>query len=170
MPATLALYTMKKRYAYKRQQRTIGSFVKIPIDSTYHTYARILRDASFAFYDSRTKEDISDLSKIASSPILFIVAVFNDAVTRGRWVKVGKLRLEPHLLKLPPKFIRDSIDPTQFSIYEFGKIRPATREECQGLERAAVYEPRNVEERLRDHYAGRPNRDVEEDKRDLSGQ
>jgi len=158
---------MKKRHAYKRQQRTPGAFVKVPFDPPFHTYARILGDASFAFYDSRTKEDISDFSKIASSPILFIVAVFNDAVTRGRWVKVGKLPLELNLQKLPPKFIRDSIDPTQFRIYEFGKIRPSTREECQGLEVAAVWEPGEVEERLRDHYAGRPNSQVEEDKKTL---
>ena len=154
-----------KKSKSKRQQRTIGSIVKIPIDSTYHTYARILGEASFAFYDARTKEDISDFSKIASSPILFIVAVFNHAVTRGRWVKVGKLPLESNLQRLPPKFIRDSIDPTQFSIYEFGKIRPSTREECQGLERASVWEPEQIEERLRDHYAGRPNHSVERDRK-----
>ena len=78
---------------YKRQQRTVGAFVKIQLDEKYHTYARILGEASFAFYDIRTTEDNKDLKKIASRPILFIVAVYDDAITRGRWIKVGKLPL-----------------------------------------------------------------------------
>jgi len=39
--------------------------------------------------------------------------------------------------------------------------RPASREECAGLEAAAVWEPEHVEDRLRDHFAGRPNKWVE---------
>ena len=155
-----------KKSTSKRQQRTVGAIVKIPLDSSYHSYARILSQASFAFYDFRTKEDVSDLTEIISSPILFIVAVFNDAVTRGRWVKVGKLPLEPYFQKLPRKFIWDTIG-LRFQIYDNGNIREATREECQGLERAAVWEPEEVEERLRDHYAGGPNRQIEEDKMTL---
>ena len=39
--------------------------------------------------------------------------------------------------------------------------RLAIAEECVGLERAAVWEPEHVEDRLRDHFAGRSNRWVE---------
>jgi len=147
----------KKKAKSKRQQRTIGAFVKIQLDKKHHTYARILGDANFAFYDIVAEEDITDLEQIASRPILFIVGVYDFAVTKGRWQKVGKMPLEPELTKCPPEFIQDSIDPTKFSIYEDGKIRPATREECEGLERAAVWEPEHVESRIRDHYAGVPN-------------
>jgi len=147
----------KKKAKSKRQQRTIGAFVKIPLDKKHHTYARILADAGLAFYDIVAEEDITDMKKIASKPILFIVAVYRDAITKGRWQKVGKMPLEPELRRCPPQFIHDSIDPTKFSIYEDGKIRPATREECEGLERAAVWEPEHVESRIRDHYAGVPN-------------
>jgi len=90
-----------------------------------------------------------------------MIAVYKNAVTKGRWLKIGKLPLEQNLQKFPPEFIQDPIEPTQFSIYENGKIRPAKREECEGLERAAVWEARHVEERLRDHYACRPNYWVE---------
>ena len=46
----------------KKQQRTIGAIVKVPLEKGgYHTYARILKSPYFAFYDLRTKEEISDL-------------------------------------------------------------------------------------------------------------
>ena len=51
--------------------------------------------------------------------------------------------------------------PEKFSIYEDGKIRSASKEECLGLERAAVWEPSHVEERIVDYYAGRKNQWLE---------
>jgi len=44
-----------------------------------------------------------------------------------------------------------------FQIYLAGHIRQASRAECEGLERCAVWEPEHVEDRLRDHFAGKPN-------------
>lgn len=38
---------------------------------------------------------------------------------------------------------------------------PATPEECAVLERAAVWDPGHVEDRLRDHFAGQSNKWVE---------
>jgi hypothetical protein len=38
----------------------------------------------------------------------------------------------------------------------FGET-PATAQECAGLEVAAVWDPEHVEDRLRDHFDGRPN-------------
>ena len=80
------------------------------------------------------------------------------AVKRGRWNVVGYLPLEAALQNNPPKFIQDRIQPELFSIYKNGSIQPATRDECAGLECAAVWDPEQVEDRLRDHYAGRPNK------------
>ncbi len=145
----------------RKQQRTIGAFVKIPLDSERHSCARILRGADFAFYDLLSCEQAKDLNYIASRPILFIIAVYNHAVTSGRWRKIGKLPLEPNLERVPLKFIQDPFDSTKFSLYDNGIIRVSTREECEGLERSAVWEPEHVEERLRDHFAGRPNKIVE---------
>jgi hypothetical protein len=42
-------------------------------------------------------------------------------------------------------------------IDEAFNARPAAPEECVGLEGVAVWDPTHVEDRLRDHYAGRPN-------------
>jgi len=146
----------------KRQKRTIGAIVKVPLEKGFHTYARILK-YDFAFYDFRTKEEISDLQKIVSSPILFITAVNDYSVTRGLWLKVGNLPLEERLLVTPPQFVQDPIHPDHFFLVENGVRRPATKEECKGLERSAVWTPEGIQRRLNDHYAGRKNYYIEKD-------
>jgi len=143
-----------------RQKRIIGDILRVELGDGSHTYARVLGEASYAFYDARTRSEI-ETSEIVKQPILFIVAVMRYAVTKGHWKRVGNVPLEPALLTLPLKFIQDALDPTQFRIYDNGHIRPATRKECEGLEREAAWDPEHVEERLRDHFAGRPNRLVE---------
>jgi hypothetical protein len=149
---------------YKRQQIKTGAFIKVPFSKKHHTYARILGNACYAFYDCKTEADIDDLDKIASSPVLFIVAVYDSAITKGRWLKVGKLPLEDYLKTIPLKFIQDSIDSNKFRIYNpnTGKMRSASRAECEGLECASVWGPDHVEERLRAHYEERPSIWVEQ--------
>jgi hypothetical protein len=81
----------------------------------------------------------------------------NFTVTKGRWLKIGKIPSNPHLPVSTPQFIQDKIDPRQFRIYEHGEMPPATREECEALEYASVWAPKHVGQRLRDQYAGRSN-------------
>ncbi len=148
----------------KKQRRTIGAFVAIPLSTGQFAYARILDDAEYAVYDLVTSHVETDVELIRSKPVLFLVAVYNDAVTSGRWEKIGKMPLEDNLRVLPLKFIQDAIHPEQFSIYNpnTGEIRETTKVECVGLERVAVWEPEHVESRIIDYYAGRPNVWVEQ--------
>lgn len=148
-----------------RQQRTIGGILKIDLGDGFHTYGRILPDAAYAFYDARTNTEIPDIQKIISKPILFITGVYDDTVTSGRWKKVGKLPIEDNLKVPPAAFIQDPLNPHQFRIYYKGEIRSVDKEECLGLERAAVWEPEHIEERIRDHYAGKPNMYVDRDRK-----
>jgi len=144
-----------------RQQRTVGAVVKVPLEDGWHSYAQVLGEADFAFFDARTRDELSP-EEVVSRPVLFRVAVSNHAVTRGRWLKVGKAPVAPELSKPVKKFMQDLLDPRSYSLYLGGEIRPATRAECEGLERTAVWEPEHVESRLRDHYAGVPNVWVEQ--------
>lgn len=146
----------------KKQKRTVGAIVKVPFNDGYHTYARILKDAHFAFYDCRTHNNMQkEISQIGSCQILFTIGVHNDVITSGRWQVLGLMKLEPHLSIPPPTFIQDSTDPTNISIYQNGIEHPATIQDCIGLERLAVWDSEHVEERLRDHYSGQVNRWVE---------
>src|SRR5450432_3968809 len=113
-----------------RQRRKIGDILQVDLGDGTHVYARVLDYASFAFYDCRSNDDVK-IEQIVKRPILFVIAVMNWAVTRGRWKRIGCLPLEDHLLRLPPKFIKDKISKGKYSLYfEDGKIRPAAREEC----------------------------------------
>lgn len=140
-----------------RQQYKVGAIVKIPLGDGQHTYARILEPPLFAFYDALARDDL-DVDTIITKPILFKVWVMRHAITSGRWLKVGHRSLDSDLQQSPFFFKQDALRPEIFTLYRDGKEFPATREESKGLERAAVWEPEHVEERLRDYYAGRANR------------
>jgi hypothetical protein len=144
----------------KRQKRRRGDVVQIHLGDGFHSYARVLEEALFAFYDSRTTDDWP-IDKIIACQILFSIAVMNHAVTRGRWKIIGHLPLDEALLVARPQFMQDILKPESFSIYERGKIRPATKEECIGLECAAVWDPAHAEDRIRDHYLGEKNKWLE---------
>lgn len=101
------------------------------------------------------------IEKVCTRPVLFYAAVMDYALKRGRWAVVGNLPLPPDLVYAPPRFIQDPIRKNSFSIYEKGEIRAATKQECIGLERAAVWSPEQVEERIRDHYEGNRNKWVD---------
>ena len=140
----------------KRQQRTVGSIVKIPLENGFWTYARVL-EIKMAFYDAKTSQDL-DISEIVEKPILFFATVYDSAITKGFWEKIGKkLPLEAHLLDLPPTYSQDILNPTKFEIHFDNYSRPATQEECLGLEVDSIWTYEGIEERLNDHYANREN-------------
>jgi hypothetical protein len=91
----------------------------------------------------------------------------NDAITSGRWEVVGQIEI-PEKLKSVPKFCKQDQISGALSIYqEIDDLaphyeRPARAGECDGLETAAVWEAEHIEDRLRDHFSGKPNKWVEQ--------
>lgn len=149
----------------KRQRITEGAILEINIKNDYYVYAQILvKGLGYVFFDYRSKWHLTDLDELLKCEILFIVMVYNDVVTQGKWIKVGKLPIRKDLLVQPMKFIQDSTNPDKFELYNpnNGEIVNATRAECVGLERASVWEANHVEDRIRDHYLGVPNVWVEQ--------
>jgi len=145
----------------KRQQRTVGSIVKIPLENGFWTYARVL-EVKMAFYDAKTSQDL-DISEIVEKPILFFASVYDSAITKGFWEKIGKkLPLEAHLLDLPPVYTQDILNPSKFTIYYQKIARPATKEECLGLEGGGIIWGYSlIEQRLNDYYQNRYNQFVD---------
>ena len=139
-----------------RQQRTIGAVLAVPLGDGTATFALTLQEADFAFFDARTIGSRPPANLLAK-PVLFRIAVHKSGWAAGRWPKVSKVSMPSQLHDPQPKFIQDPVHPDRFEIYLAGEIRPSTRAECDGLERAAVWEPEHVEERLRAHYAGVPS-------------
>ncbi|MBM9549246.1 immunity 26/phosphotriesterase HocA family protein [Leptospira sp. 201903074] len=143
----------------KKQKRTLGHIVRIDLGRGDYCFAQILKVASYAFYDIKTKDKDIPVAEIQKRPVLFVCAVYDYAVTEGHWEKIGKVDKGFEITEFPMKFIQDELNPKKFELYNpvTGEITPASRKECEGLERAAVWKPEHVEDRLRDHFNGIPN-------------
>jgi hypothetical protein len=146
----------------KKQKIVSGSIAVVSLEDGYHSYCRILEDnSSYCFYNIRTDKELPP-DKIIQLPILFIISVYDYAIRKSVWKIIGKLPIEETLKEIPPKFIQDPIQKNQFSLlYSDGTIKPAKKEECIGLERAIVWTPEAVVERLNDHFHNRANPTVE---------
>jgi hypothetical protein len=139
----------------------VGDFVGIPLGDGTNAFGRILRRPLIAFYDLRSHV-IPPFHTIAAAPVIFVTYVMKYAVTQGIWRVLGNAPLSEDLRTEPLFFKRDPIT-RKLTIYRdsTGEETPASREECLRLERAAVWDPERIVDRLRDHFAGRPNKWVE---------
>lgn len=138
------------------QRRVVGAVLGVPLETSEVCFAVTLPEADFAFFGPAAAGDATS-NKLFTHPVLFRVAVHKSAWSTGRWRRLAKVELPPSLLAPEPKFLQDALHPGKFQLYMGGAIYPATRSECEGLERAAVWEPAHVEERLRDQLRGVPN-------------
>ena len=138
------------------QRRLVGAILKVPLDGECRAYAWTLPEVDFAFFDLRAEIEVP-IEEVVCHTIAFRIGVYKSAWTEGRWSRVGRVEPPPEVLAPVPTFIQDPIDG-RLSIYLLGEIRPASRDECIGLERCAVWEPEHVEDRLRDHFKGVPNK------------
>lgn len=137
-----------------------GDVVVIDLGNGSFGYGRVLPKPLMAFYDLESTEQVA-AAEVVKSTVLFIVSVMYQAIKSDRWDIVGNVPLEESL-KIEPRFFMQDMLSKEFSIYYAGKITPAaSRDECIGLERAAVWEAEHLEDRLRDHFAGVPNKWVE---------
>lgn len=142
----------------KRQRIIPGAILEIHANDRYY-YAQILQSKGCAFFDIERIEPLTDISILLDTSVLFIIAVYNDVITKGKWIKIGKIEIREDLKIAPLQFIQDSLNPSKFEFYNpnTGEITSATKEDVDGLECAAVWEAHHVEDRLRDHYEGKPN-------------
>ena len=144
----------------KRQRRRLGDVVQISLGDGRVGFGRVLESPLVAFYDLCSSE-VPPLDVIVASPIAFKVWVMNYAIKDGDWPVIGNMPLADDLLERPRFYKQDPISK-ELSIYlGAGKEIPATMDEIEGLECAAVWEPEHAVDRLLDHLAGRENKWVE---------
>jgi Immunity protein 26 len=143
----------------KRQQITVGAILEININNEYYVYAQILKKASYVFFDYKSKTKLEKLETLLIVPIIFIVAIYNDVINKGLWLKIGKLEIRKDFENLPMKFIQDIQKLDSFELYNpnTGLITPTTKDKIIDLERAAVWEAYAIEERIKDYYNGIPS-------------
>lgn len=139
----------------KKQKWTTGAVLKISLSDGWHCYSQMLPhdNCEMAFFDSRSKIDLQP-SEVVKKAVLFRAAIHKSAFSDGRWLIIGNATISEDLLEPKETYIDDKISG-KFEIYKAGDIRPANKEQCIGLEQAAVWEANHIEDRLEDHYAER---------------
>jgi len=127
-------------------RRNVGDVVQVALPNGQYAYGRVLRDAAVAFYRARTSEPVHP--PVGSRDFQFVVGVYDDDLRR--WPVVGHHRSTSEDEDWPPpSSITDPITKQLRSIYERGEIRPLRPgEDGTGLESAAVWEHREILERL----------------------
>ncbi|APE25995.1 MULTISPECIES: immunity 26/phosphotriesterase HocA family protein [Streptomyces] len=138
-----------------------GTYLRIPLPDGSYGYGRVLSEEYTAFYDHHTSQPSSDLDAIDTRPLLFAQAVRLPDDTR--WQPIGSRALEGETARPVVRFTQDRADFRKCVIFDSeGETRPATPEECVGLERAAVWDAHHIERRLLDTFLGLPNEDERE--------
>lgn len=158
----------------KRVRRRVSDILKINLGGGMHSYGQVADEPLIVFFDGAFTDPLLPEQAIRL-PVLFRIWVHNDAVKKGVWEVVGNLPLAPENA-IEPCFYKQDVITGVLSLYhstfaDTGWERPASATECEGLECAAVWDAEHVEDRLRDHYSGQPNKWLENlriDKRALS--
>lgn len=139
-----------------------GDIVRIDLGDGWFGFGRKLASV-WAFYDFRTQVEVS-AEEVLKQPVLFKVWAGERAgLEKGLWRLLGHVPLTEEECQPVPFFKQDILDPSHIAIYmsdspgldsEKEEI-PATWEDIQGLENVMVWSS-HLEDRLRDHFAGRP--------------
>ena len=117
------------------------------------------------FYDRQGTdgEDVG-VTDLEATPVAFRVSVMDSAFKpRSAWRSIGKLPLRDGE-STNSRFAKQDALTGALSIYWEDLAagtwheEPATLDECAGLEVAAVWSAEHVEDRLRDHFAGKPDK------------
>jgi len=143
----------------KTKYPEVGAILEIPLPTGGKGYARVLKKPLLAFYAVKSEGKLTP-DEVVRQPLAFKVWVMNSALMSGAWTVIGQAPLQAELLDEPWFFKQDAISKA-LTLCRDGVERPATKDECKGLERAAVWSACHVESRLEDHLMGRPNRWVE---------
>ncbi|QFT90805.1 hypothetical protein FIU87_19345 [Bacillus sp. THAF10] len=129
----------------KRKRIKLGDVFAVPLPNGEYCFGRRFKDAGIAIYKYIGKS-------LADTPpqddYQFIVGVYEDVLRSGEWpyIEILPFHNEEEAWP-PPSCIIDSITG-DYSIYYMGEIRDAGKEECVGLEIAAVWEGSQIIDRI----------------------
>ena len=126
-------------------------------------FGQMLEFPEYAFFDLRRSSDtLPGPENVVTNPVLLRLWVMARAHSKGRWPKIGFAPITPELGKKVLRLKQDPLKPSSILLtYDGVSGQACDAEECRDYERAAVWDPEHVEDRLRDHFAGRPNKWVE---------
>ncbi len=136
-----------------------GNVFEVALPNGGFAYGIVIAFPLAAFFDLKFSKRPS-IVDVLSRPAAFRIHIMRQCLSRGGWPIIGAASV-PDSLQQPPDFYKFDSIAKRFSLYRGHSEEPATREQCLGLECAAVWSAVHVESRLDDHFAGRPNQWVE---------
>lgn len=129
-----------------RRVRT-GDVYAIPLPNGQFAFGRAFRDAGFGVY-RKMGTSITDLPNMKDEDYQFVVSVYRDLLRDNVWKFIENRPFKSEEMEWPPqRCIKDSISG-EYSIYYKGEIYPAKKEECEGLEVAAVWDRNHIIDRI----------------------
>jgi hypothetical protein len=147
------------RKAKKHREIELGTIFEIDLGSMGRAYAVRCAGNDVAFFDYLSHEaPLPEL--LATKKILFRFNVAYDELVSGRWPIVGHMTLIETLAQAAA-YWNQPVGSNDIFLYRNGKFQPATREDVRGLEPLITWFQSHSEERLRDHFEGRPNKTIE---------
>jgi hypothetical protein len=142
--------------------------LSIDLGDGTRSYAMMLNAPYLAFYDGLDPIDspVPAARDVVARPVLFINIVNHYFDRPAGWRTIGSAPEAADALPRPPMFMQERGNPQNCTLIvndDWGNPVRVTQQECVGLERAGVgWYLEDVERRLRNHYAGVPDPDVEE--------
>lgn len=136
----------------------IGNILSIRLDEDTYGIGRVVEEGFLEFYDVKLNGgQLGELeSRLGDARVLFTLSVHKSWKKNEGWEVVGSNK--DRLPGIPYQFMQDIVNAADIQLIDpDGNSRPATYEEVEGLERLSVWEDNHVEDRLRDHFAGKPN-------------
>ena len=140
----------------RSKKRRVGDIVTIPLGGGNFAFGQVLSEPLIAFFDVTAKSELP-VEDILNSQVAFSLWVMNHAVTNGEWKVIAHADVNASIDQAPAFFKKDIITGKLSITHDGGDEMPATLQEIEGLERAAVWEPSHIVDRLNDHFSGRPN-------------
>jgi hypothetical protein len=139
-----------------KEKIKIGTYFSVNLGQ-YFVFGRIIENYVFIFFDFQSEKEDIDMEILLSKPELFYVHVSWSAITSKRWKILDVKPLEEKFKKIVPFFVQEiGINDLCWIDYN-GKRVPASKSECEGLERLATWDAIHVEKRIKDHYEGKVN-------------
>lgn len=129
--------------AEKRKRYKLGNVYAISLPNGKFGFGRTMEDAGFAVYKHLGENEIDTPQE---EEYQFIVGVYRHALKGWTIVENRPFKSDEEAYP-PPSCAIDAISG-QYRIYHRGEFRDATREECEGLETAAVWDASHIVDRI----------------------
>jgi hypothetical protein len=144
----------------KKVREKIGDIFQINLGDGTFAYGQVVSKVEYAFFNFVNDGSIPNFLEIINSNALFRISVDRYVIRDGVWKILGKALIRDELLQKQNLFSFDR-HTNEYTIWSPEGRRLANPDEIQDLECFASWGHKSVEQRLRDHFAGRPNYDVE---------